>query len=139
AKYAWVHRLRRFASSPPSPQLYPSSPRSPRPLSGPLPPPPHRLGGGAAQEHGLEFVLGWSAGRIVGALGVVGAASVAVALAWALAGPAGSGTGGKGGIGAGMGRGGAERAGTAVLMAICALLLGLVGVGGWMGVAWVAM
>ncbi|TKA63870.1 hypothetical protein B0A49_09296 [Cryomyces minteri] len=142
AKYAWVHRLRRFASSPSSPQLYPPSPRSPRPLSGPLPSPRHRrLDGAAAREHGLEFVLGWSAGRIVAALGVVGAASVAVALAWVFAGPEASGTGGQGGMGMGMGTGGgrAERVGTAVLMAICALLLGLVGVGGWMGVAWVVV
>lgn len=100
------------------------------------------------QPEGLEFVMGWSVGRILGALGLVLVATLASVLLWVLLGPAGtnmsfapSGDEGSGPVttpGGGF-RGAGDRVGGGVAMGICVLLVGLSSIAGWMGASWLVI
>lgn len=99
------------------------------------------------QPEGLEFVLGWSVGRILGVLTLVLVASVASVLLWVLLGPMVGGNLGPVGddgaapvaVGGGEFRGAGERVGGGVAMGVCVLLVGLSGMAGWMGVSWLVI
>ena len=86
------------------------------------------------QPEGLEFVVSWSVARIVGALGIVFAISIAAALLWIFLGhtifawPSHAGYHGAG-----------DRLLAGVVMGICILLVGLSGLAGWLGVSWLVM
>lgn len=88
------------------------------------------------QSEGLEFVVSWSVTRISLALLLVIAVSVAAALLWIFLGrnstPAGS-------VGHGGFRDAGDRVTAGVVMGICLLLLGISGIGGWLGVSWLVM
>ncbi|KAK5135729.1 hypothetical protein LTR08_004715 [Meristemomyces frigidus] len=90
------------------------------------------------QPEGLEFVVGWSVVRIGVALSLVGVVSVAAALLWVFLGTSTVVGGGGGGAHGGF-RDAGDRVGAGVVMGICLLLLGLSGVGGWLGISWLVM
>lgn len=74
---------------------------------------------------GLEFVEGWSVGRIAFAVGLVLAAVMAAVLLWVFLGP-----GGAGRVG---------RVGTAFVIGIVVLIGGLFVILSWLGLSWIAM
>lgn len=98
------------------------------------------------QHEGLDLVMAWSLFRILGVLICVLVLSVTAALLWIFLGQSSAavalsaGLVGGGGVGAGDGAGGfrdaGDRVGAGVLVGIFVLLLGLTGMGGWIGVSW---
>lgn len=105
----------------------------------------------AEQHEGLEFVVSWSWKRILVALTAVILCSIAAALLWIFlgthsraAGEASGGGSGGGGL-SGSGSEGAgfkdagDRVGTGVVVGICVLLVGVAGMGGWIGVSWLVL
>ena len=133
-QYAFVHWAHRLAASPSSPTI-----RTPRPGETDD---DEEDGGGlmrrAEQPEGLEFVLGWSCVRILAALGLVLVMSIAAALLWTLLGKNSASIPGPPGQGAGF-RGAGDRVTSGVLMGIGVLLVGLSGLGGWVGGSWLLM
>lgn len=100
----------------------------------------------ADQHEGLEFVLSWAVSRIMLALVTVMALSLAAALLWIFLGVQSSsasivhppGTVPNLNSGGGF-RNAGDRVGTGVLMGICTLLVGLTGMGGWIGVSYLML
>lgn len=96
------------------------------------------------QVEGLEFVLSWSWKRIVTALVLVLLVSVAAALLWIFLGTSVRTEVGMYSriptiaIGEGF-RDAGDRVSTGVVIGICVLLLGLTGIGGWLGVSWLVI
>lgn len=89
---------------------------------------------------GLEFVEGWSAGRIVVAFLVVVLLAVAAVLLWVSLGPVPAGAGRFRVSGGGHGLRDAEgRLGTGLAMGVFVVGLGAVAVGGWLWVSWLTM
>ncbi|PNS20607.1 hypothetical protein CAC42_334 [Sphaceloma murrayae] len=94
---------------------------------------------------GLMFVLKWDVKRIVGVLVLVVLGAVAAALLWVFLGT------GRGAIfarpmGEGMTysdaagyRGAGDRVGPGAVLGICVMLVGLTGIGGWIGVSWLVI
>lgn len=140
ARYAWVSWAHRLAAAPTTP--VPLSARTPASL---------RSGADAEramvkrleQPEGLEFVVSWSVRRILSVLILVLLLSLAAALLWVFLGRSSMMEGvtfrgpvmstGGGLIDAG------DRVGTGIIMGICVLLLGLTGMGGWIGVSWLLL
>lgn len=88
----------------------------------------------AEQHEELEFVVSWSVRRILLALTLVLVASLAATLLWVFLGRGSHGDGGGAGfIGAG------DRVVGGVVMGICVLLIGVFGIGGWIGVSWLVL
>lgn len=96
------------------------------------------------QVEGLEFVLSWSWKRTVTALVLVLLISVAAALLWIFLGTSVRTEVGMYSriptiaIGEGF-RDAGDRVSTGVVIGICVLLLGLTGIGGWLGVSWLVI
>lgn len=88
----------------------------------------------AEQHEGLEFVVSWSARRILLALTLVLVLSLAATLLWVFLGKSSHGDGGSSGF---MGAG--DRVVGGVVMGICVLLIGCFGIGGWIGVSWLVL
>lgn len=130
-RYAFVHWAHRLAAAPPTTPI-----RTPRPGEDADELRERDLVRRAEQVEGLEFVVSWSAIRIVAVLMVVLVASVAAALLWTLL--------GKNTVVLGDGkhagfRGASDRVTSGVLMGICVLLLGLSSMAGWLGLSWLVM
>jgi hypothetical protein len=89
----------------------------------------------AEQHEGLAFVVSWSVRRILVALALVLTLSLAATLLWVFLGKNSHGDGGNqaGFVGAG------DRVVAGVVMGICVLLIGIFGVGGWIGVSWLVL
>lgn len=86
------------------------------------------------QHEGLEFVVSWSVRRILLVLSAVLALSLAATLLWVLLGKGSHGSDqGAGFMGAG------DRVVGGVVMGICVLLIGVAGIGGWIGVSWLVL
>jgi hypothetical protein len=88
----------------------------------------------AEQHEGLEFVVSWSVRRILLALALVLTLSLAATLLWVFLGKNSHGDGGQAGF---MGAG--DRVVAGVVMGISVLLIGMFGVGGWIGVSWLVL
>jgi hypothetical protein len=88
----------------------------------------------AEQHEGLEFVVSWSVRRILLALVLVLTLSLAATLLWVFLGKNSHGGGTQAGF---MGAG--DRVVAGVVMGICVLLIGIFGVGGWIGVSWLVL
>jgi hypothetical protein len=88
----------------------------------------------AEQHEGLEFVVSWSVRRILLALTLVLVLSLAATLLWVFLGKNSHGDGTQAGF---MGAG--DRVVAGVVMGICVLLIGIFGVGGWIGVSWLVL
>lgn len=145
-RYAWVHWARRVGNA-----------SSLQPLSSPefLREKDEYEGGAETSRNrtqhteteGLEFVVSWSWRRIALALAVVLVLSIAVALLWIFIGRGGGSdssglvTGGRPAAtqGAGGFRDAGDRVAAGVLVGICVLLLGVVGVAGWLCLSWLVM
>ncbi|KAI5269368.1 hypothetical protein E4T47_07159 [Aureobasidium subglaciale] len=86
------------------------------------------------QHEGLEFVVSWSVRRILLALLFVLVLSLAATLLWIFLGKNSHSPGqGAGFMGAG------DRVVAGVVMGICVLLIGIAGIGGWIGVSWLVL
>ena len=97
----------------------------------------------ADQHEGLEFVLSWSVRRILIALATVMALSLAAALLWIFLGIQSSSAsivqspGTVPNLDSGSGfRNAGDRVAVGILIGICTLLVGLTGVGGWIGASY---
>ncbi|CAK1367483.1 unnamed protein product [Cercospora beticola] len=92
----------------------------------------------AEQPEGLEFVVSWSASRILCALTAILIFSIAACLLWIFLGdqtaPSEPFTLGSAGF-----RGAGDRVESGVLIGVLVLLVGLTGFGGWLGVSWLVM
>ncbi|KAH9825466.1 Transcription factor IIIC subunit delta N-term [Teratosphaeria destructans] len=125
-RFAFVHWARRLAAAPPN-QMPQVDDDSDQPVDADL---VRRM----EQPEGLEFVVGWSIKRIALALLLLIFLSIAIAILWIFL--------GKNTV-SGEARGGFRDAGDRVLpgmvMGICLLLIGLSGIGGWLGVSWLIM
>lgn len=141
SRYAWVGWAHRLAAAPSSPGV-PPLPNMDTPLSTGS---ATRAGfrnsmiRRSEQHEGIEFVVSWSAKRILLALVLVMTLSVAATMLWVFLGvnshvqvAAVSSQGG--GF-----RGAGDRAGAGVAIGICVLLLGMTGIGGWMGLSWLIL
>jgi len=100
----------------------------------------------ADQHEGLEFVLSWAVSRIMIALATVMVLSLAAALLWIFLGVQSSSTpivqspGTVPSLNSGGGfKNAGDRVATGVLMGICTLLVGLTGIGGWLGVSYLML
>lgn len=78
------------------------------------------------RPEGLEFVLAWSVKRILVAVGLVLGLSVAAVLLWSFLRRSGGG-------------GAGDRVATGLVLGICVLLMGLTGIGGWLGISWLVL
>lgn len=154
ARFAWVCWAHRLAAAPVS-SAPPSQPQTPGVVGSPF---SSRTANRtsmirrAEQHEGLEFVVSWSWKRILVALAAVILCSIAAALLWIFLGtspravgeaPGGGGGGGGGLVGSGTTGAGfrdaGDRVGTGVVIGICVLLIGVAGMGGWIGVSWLVL
>jgi len=147
ARYAWVSWAHRLAEAPASTAVTPGLPSALTATSMGLTPSrmsgsPDGLARKAEQHEGLEFVLSWSVKRIVSVLVVVILLSIVAALLWIFLGTMSSAQQivhspqSIPSINAGGGfRDAGDRVGTGTLIGICVLLVGLTGMGGWLGVS----
>ncbi|KAI5196253.1 hypothetical protein E4T39_07892 [Aureobasidium subglaciale] len=86
------------------------------------------------QHEGLEFVVSWSVRRIIFALLFVLVLSLAATLLWVFLGKNSHSSGqGAGFMGAG------DRVVAGVVMGIGVFLIGIAGIGGWVGVSWLVL
>lgn len=137
ARYAWVSWAHRLATSPSSPAA------PPLPIENPL-----SAGSGSRsglrtsmirrsdQHGGIEFIVSWSARRILVVLLAVLVVSVTAALLWIFLG-----TGSHAAVnvqGGGLGEAG-DRAAAGAAIGVGVLLLGLTGMSGWIGLSWLVM
>lgn len=138
ARYAWVHWAHRVASSAAEAEC---ASRVPDTVVRRDSPTAIGAAGAGAMGEGegefgaeyvvaLDFVEGWSASRILAALGVIVGASLAAGLLWVFLGV------GADDVGF---RGAGSRVGTGMLMGAFVLLVGWTGVLGWMGVSWLVL
>lgn len=131
ARYAWVGWAHRLADAPLT-AMHPAL----RDEEG-------GRGGRQAQTEGLEFVVGWSIRRILAVLALVILASVASALCWVFLGRNAQMSGftyrGPAVTTGGGFRDAGDRVAPGVLIGVCVLLLGLTGMGGWIGGSWLLM
>lgn len=144
SRFAWVCWAHRLAAAPVS-SAPPSAPQTPgvgSPFSART---ANRTSMIRRAEHheGLEFVVSWSWKRILVALTMVVMFSIAAALLWIFLGTdsraaGGAPVSGTGTAGAGYRDAGA-RVGTGVAIGICVLLIGVAGMGGWIGVSWLVL
>ena len=85
-------------------------------------------------KDGFEIIVGWAVKRILIVLSVVVACSVVASVLWISLG-SNSVPGHTGGIA----HDAADRVASGIAIGICALLLGLTGMAGWMGISWNSM
>lgn len=130
-RYAWVHWAQKLAGA--------GLDRRRRSVVDELSAPANDEPGGfpEAWREGLEFVEGWSAGRICLAVAAVVLTSLLALLLWVFVGPDGVGWLSGSGAVEEVGRGG--RVATGVLMGVLVLGVGWGGVLVWVGVTWVVM
>lgn len=87
------------------------------------------------QPEGLEFVVVWSASRVLAILSLVIVLSVAASLLWIFLGQGTT----QAYISQGGFMGAGDRVAAGVLMGICTLMFGLCGMAGWLGLSWLIM
>lgn len=80
---------------------------------------------------GLHFILTFSLARIALAVSLVFTVSIAAVLLWTLLGKNSGSLPGDAGF-----KGAGDRVGTGILIGICVFLMGMFGVGGWVGGSW---
>ena len=125
-RYAFVHWAHRLAAAPPvrTPQADDDAEAPDRELV-------RRI----EQPEGLEFVVSWSAARILLVISIVLVVSIVAALLWIFLGHStASAWPTHGGY-----RDSGDRVTAGVVMGICILLIGLSGIAGWLGVSWLVM
>ncbi|KAF2772638.1 hypothetical protein EJ03DRAFT_348589 [Teratosphaeria nubilosa] len=125
-RFAFVHWARRLAAAPPN--------RTPQVDDDSGQPVDADLARRMEQPEGLEFVVGWSIRRIALSLLLLIFLSIAIAILWTFLGK--NTVTGKPGGGF---RDAGDRVLPGVVMGICLLLIGLSGIGGWLGVSWLVM
>jgi hypothetical protein len=90
----------------------------------------------AEQHEGLEFVVSWSVRRILLALTLVIVLSLSATLLWVFL---GKNSHGSGGSNQAVFTGAGDRVVAGVVIAICVLLIGCFGIGGWIGISWLVL
>lgn len=132
SRYAFVHWAHRLASAPP---LATPQPQSGEDIQDTV---NRDLVRRMEQPEGLEFVVSWSATRIMLGLLAVVLLSIAATLLWIFLGRSSALT--TPGLPPSAGyRGAGDRVTSGVLMGMCVLMIGLSGIASWLGVSWLAM